>query len=99
MLRLAILAALFGGLTYATVFVDLGGKSLVMHLAEIWQAPLVQQKVAKLKDGVKVEIENRLAKATDAAHKKAGERLVNDGITSEDRAALFEVIKKAGIKP
>ena len=80
---------------------DLGGKSLVGHLREIWETRAVQQKVDNLKNGVKSKLEHKLTEASDKAGKIALEEgtKARDELTDGDRAALFDVLKKAGVKP
>ena len=99
MIKTMIVAALFGAAVYAALFVDLGGKNLVAHLRDVWSTPVVQEKVENLKDGVKGKIEKRLAEA--AAKGKEGRSAaaeVRDNITDADRANLFKVLEKAGVK-
>jgi hypothetical protein len=102
MIKTAITAAFLGAMVYVALFVDLGGKSLVGHLQEIWTAPVVQQKVAEIKGGVKANLEKKLADSVDKAGKVAAGKTttaVRDELTDGDRAELFEVLKKAGLKP
>ena len=101
MIKTAIVAAFLGAMVYLALFVDLGGKSLVGHLQEIWAAPIVQQKVADIKGGVKTNLEKKLAAATDKTSKTATSvaTAARDELTEGDRSELNEVLKKAGIKP
>ena len=102
MIRTAIFAAFLGAVAYLALFVDLGGKSLVGHFQEIWATPAVQKKVEEIKGGVKANIEKKLKDGAREAGKAAATGVgdvVKDEITDSDRAELFEVLKKAGVKP
>jgi len=102
MIRTAFFAAFLGAMAYLALFVDLGGKSLVGHLRDVWAAPVVQQKVEEIKGGVKANLEKKLKEGAEKAGKAAATGVgntVRDEITETDRAELFEVLKKAGVKP
>lgn len=102
MIKTAIFAAFVGAVAYVTMFVDLGGKPFVGHLQEIWSAPLVQQKVDDIRGGVRSHLEKKLKEGAAQAGKAAATSVgtvVKDEITETDRAELFEVLKKAGVRP
>ena len=102
MIRTAFFAAFLGAVAYLALFVDLGGKSLVGHLQEVWAAPVVQQKFDEIRGGVKANLEKKLKEGADKAGKATVTGIggaVKDEITDTDRAELFEVLKKAGVKP
>ncbi|MBI5510212.1 MAG: hypothetical protein HY903_15760 [Deltaproteobacteria bacterium] len=103
MIKTAILAATLGAGLYMAFFVDLGGKSLVVHLQEVYATPEVQRKVTDIKDGVKEKLETKLAEAAEkrgktsaVAKEKLGE--AKDEISDADRAELTDVLRKAGGK-
>jgi hypothetical protein len=102
MIRTAIFAAFLGGMAYLALFVDLGGKSLVGHFQEVWAAPIVQKKLEEIRGGVKANIAKKLKEGADKAGKAAATgvgKAVKDEITDTDRAEMFEVLKKAGVRP
>ena len=107
--KLMFTAACLGALSYAACRIDLGGQTLVSHLTDVWRAPVVQEKVDKLKDGVKDELEKKVAEANTkgakavteklATAKRATEARAQDTLTDEDRDALAKVLEKATRRP
>jgi hypothetical protein len=85
-------------LAYGVFFVDLAGKPLFSHVAEIWSSPAIQTKVALVRDGVRNELEDRLAEAAERETRAAVRRQLgaSTGAAEEldpgDRAALDDVI-------
>lgn len=98
LLKSLIGAVVLGILAYAFFFVDLGGQSLSGHFADIWRAPVVQGKVDELKDGVKKNLEERLADAGERAGRRLAREVTDsheDELSDEDRRSLDEIIEKA----
>jgi len=86
---------------YFTFFVDLGDKPLSSHLRDVWESPVVQEKVGRIKDGVSDTIEERLTQAGEKVRKEATRDLLNpaDDISDADRSALEALIEKAQKPP
>jgi hypothetical protein len=98
LLKSLVGAVVLGILAYAFFFVDLGGQSLSGHFADIWRTPVVQGKVNKLTDGVKRNLEDRLAEAGERAGRQLAREVTNgdhDQLSDEDRRSLDEIIEKA----
>jgi len=66
---------------YVLFFVDLGGKPLAGHIADVWGSQTVQAKVALVKDGVRNELEDRLARVAEQEARKAVRRELGPGTT------------------
>lgn len=79
---------------YGVFFVDLGGKPFAEHLREVWTSPTVQSKVALVRDGVRNELEDRLAEAADRTTRKALRDPLGAGedLDPADTEALEKVI-------
>lgn len=96
LIRTVIGAAMLGVAAYGFFFIDLGGKSLAGHVSEIWDTPMVQKKVDELREGVRLEIEEKLAEAGEKTGRKlarvATARDKNE-FSEDDRRALDDLIK------
>jgi hypothetical protein len=80
---------------YGAFFVDIGDRTLAGHFLDIWRAPVVQKKVAGVRDGMKRELEERLAEAGGKAGRKLARELTpSDELTQQDRDALQDVLKQ-----
>ncbi|MFC1611006.1 hypothetical protein ACFL6C_08610 [Myxococcota bacterium] len=100
-LKTAVGALVFGAFAYCTFFVDLGGQTLAGHFVDIWRAPVVQEKIEQAREGVKKELEDRLADAGSRAGRKAAHTLTEptDELTETDRRELEEVLEKVSRAP
>ena len=73
-------------LAYTVFFIDLGGKTFAGHFADVWESPTLQQKVDMVRDGVRNELEDRLAEAAERhTRKMVRESLDGDGSADAGR--------------
>lgn len=80
---------------YVLFFVTLDGRSVASHLAEVWQSPVMQEKVGLVKRGVEDKLREELAKSAPAAHARlqgAGVRASHDELSDADRRSLAELV-------
>ncbi|MEE8408253.1 MAG: hypothetical protein V3T05_01485 [Myxococcota bacterium] len=99
LIRIIVGAAILGVAAYAFFFIDLGGKSFAGHVSEIWEAPVVQKKVDELREGVRQEIEEKMARAGEKTGRKLARVATGQGkneFSDEDRRALDDLIETAG---
>jgi len=81
-------------LAYGVFFIDLGDKSLGGHFGDIWRSPAVQQKVGMATDGIRQNIEDRLAAAAERATRDVVREKL-DPNTKSPRGEIAEVDRKA----
>lgn len=96
LLRLLLTTTLLVVAAYFVFWKDIGGKPLAGHVADVWGSDLVQRKVASIKDDVREDLEERLAKAKAEKAAKADDKK-HDGydiINDADRESLSQLIEK-----
>lgn len=86
------LAALLAG-GYFVFFVDVGGKPVSAHLAEVWTSPVMQQKISLVKTEVQGSLERKLAEAEAPSRKKSG-GAPGEEISEDDRRGLEALIAR-----
>ena len=91
-----------GGCAYALFFIDVGGRTLAGHLSDVWASPTVQDKVALVKDGVRNELEEKLAAAAEETTRKAvrdqlGGSASRDDLDARDRDSLEATLRETGL--
>ncbi len=99
LIRTIVGAAILGVAVYAFFFIDLGGKSLGGHVSEIWETSVVQEKVDQLREGVRQELEEKLALAGEKTGRKLARVATGTNkneFSDEDRRALDDLIETAG---
>lgn len=82
-------------LAYAIFFVDLGGKTFAGHVADVWESPTIQEKVDLVRNGVRNELEDRLAAAAAQQTRQIVRESLGGGheeITDTDRESLARMI-------
>ena len=70
LIKSAFGVAILAAASYTVFFVDMGHKPLAQHIADVWGSEVVQEKVTLVRDGVKQEIEDRLADAAERTTRK-----------------------------
>ena len=88
---------LLGLLVYAAFSIPLGDKTFAAHVYEVWQAPVVQEKIQQLKE----YMEDSWHKLVDKTTQHAGiwfgntlkdSTLLNEHISDHDRKALEKLL-------
>ncbi len=85
-----------GALVYGLFFVEVGGKSVAGHAADIWRSPAMQEKVDMVREEVRQEIEDRLAEAAEKATRDTVREKLGpprSEFDEKDRQALADVIQ------
>ena len=80
---------------YFAFFVELGDRPLASHLTEVWQSDTVQSKVSLVRDGVRNELEDRLAAAAERETRDVVRERLGGGPTEfadEDRDTLSHIV-------
>lgn len=96
LLKMGVYAIVLAALAYTYFFVDVGGKTFAIHAQEIWQAPIVQQKVGQARNGIKASMAAHwVSLQQNAAIPKEEQPSASDRLTQEDRAMLKEVLSQA----
>src|SRR5688572_30129936 len=84
-------------LAYAIFIKDVGGRSMAEHVGDVWSSDLVQKKVERIRDDVRVGLEERLAKS------RAGQAVKSEGgldnITEADRQSLNALLERKAPAP
>jgi hypothetical protein len=60
LIKSLLLVAIVGAVAYVVFFVPVGGATLADHGREVWRSSIVQQKVQKVRSGMRDELEERL---------------------------------------
>lgn len=82
-------------LAYAVFFVDLGGRTFSGHVVDVWESPTIQEKVDLVRNGVRNELEDRLAAAAAQQTREVVRESLGGGheeITDADRESLAKMI-------
>ena len=84
---------------YGLFFVDLGGKAIFDHVTDVWGSEVVQEKVALMRDGVRNELEDRLARVAEQQAREAlgggrARRGGHDDIPDDDRLRLEQTLEQ-----
>ena len=95
LLKMMVSAALFAAFVYGAFFIDVGNQTMARHFLDIWRTPVVQAKIDQARDGVKRELEERLAEVGERAGRRAARDLTgsSDELTDADRDSLNEILK------
>jgi hypothetical protein len=107
LLKFFMFIAIAGAVAYGVFFADVGGKPVAGHVSEVWDSDLVQKKIDSIKNDMRVDLEERLAKAKAEKAEKAdkNDKLASakdktakhdghDEVTDADRASLSALIEK-----
>jgi hypothetical protein len=97
-IRTVIGTAVLVAVVYGTCFVPLGDKTMLSHLQDVWNTPVVQKKLENAKDGVQRAVEKKLAEASEKTVRKAMHEDVakhEEKYTDEDRDALNSLLSEA----
>lgn len=81
--KAVVMLLLLGAAAYGTFFVRMADKTLAQHAQEVWRAPVLQQKIGLLREGVRTKV--------DPSLRQAKER-VSQEIADMDRASLQRLI-------
>ncbi len=85
--------AVIGAVAYAILFVPVGGATLAQHGQDVWKSTTVQDKVHKVKSGLKDELGQRVAPAVSTAAKAKPARVApTTEISDSDRQALNDLL-------
>jgi hypothetical protein len=81
---------------YSMFFVDMGDRTMAGHFMEIWHAPVIQKKIEGAREGMKRELEERLAEAGEKAGRRAAHEITgpSDELTAKDRRSLEDVLEQ-----
>ena len=87
----------FALIGYGIFFVDMGGQTLASHISDVWKAPVVQEKVELVKEGVGKDIGEKIKQAQKELAKKAKQevrdQLMQGEISAEDRESLKKLLE------
>lgn len=92
----AVSLAMFIIFGYALFFLPVGGQSVASHFYDIWQAPVVQDKVGAIADDVRGRLEAELDRVETDAALELGRELSQRGeveISEEDRKKLEALLR------
>jgi len=95
MLKSMVALVVLGLAGWTVMFVDIGGQPLAGHFSDIWRSDTVQAKVDLMRDGVRQEIEDRLAAAAEQGTRDAVRQGLHSGgdeFDPKDRTALDTLI-------
>ena len=98
LLRTGVGAVVLALAAYGLFFVEMGGKPLFDHVRDVWGSDVVQEKVALVRDGVRNELEDRLARVVEesARGSLAGGR---EHLHDDDRLRLEETLEQLADQP
>ncbi|MEM6532645.1 MAG: hypothetical protein AAF654_08470 [Myxococcota bacterium] len=92
----AVSLAMFVAVAYALFFMPVGGQSVASHFYDIWQAPVVQDKVGAIADDVRGRLEAELDRVDKDAAVDLGREWTERGgaeISDEDRKKLEALLR------
>jgi hypothetical protein len=95
-------AAFLGVVCYLVFFVDLGGRTLAGHAQDVWQAPVMRDKVERVREGMKRHLESRLAEAGAEVGRQTAQKLTaapDDELSTADRESLDRVLLEVTTPP
>lgn len=84
LLKAVMAFALLCALVFTVFLVDVGGQSVASHVDDIWSSAVVQDKIAAIRDDVRVQLEAELNRSKADG---VGE------ISEEDRARLESLLR------
>ena len=88
---------------YGTFFVDVGGRPLSTHAAEVWRSPIMQNKIQLVKKDVRNRIAQRLSARTADKQKGTSRGPVGtrayDELHQADRDSLNALIDTVQKRP
>ena len=86
-----------GALAYLLFFVQLGDKTIAGHVGDVWRSPAMQEKVHLAREGVRRQIEDRLAEVAEKATRQAVRDTTGShpgaDFEQQDREALIDVLE------
>ena len=90
-------AMVLAAAAYGVLFCDLGGQTLAEHALEVWHTPVVRDKLAQMRLGLREHLEAKLANdkmptAQRRLHGPTGGAA--DNLTADDRQALDDVLRQ-----
>ena len=81
----------FGACAYGIFFVDVGDRSIAAHAEEVWETPVIQQKVRLVKSSFENVLKKRLSEAQQK--EKTGRKISSKLIENFDKADREELRK------
>ncbi|OGQ77475.1 MAG: hypothetical protein A2289_25205 [Deltaproteobacteria bacterium RIFOXYA12_FULL_58_15] len=97
LIKMMVGVVFFAAFVYGTFFIDIGQQTLAGHILDIWRAPVVQEKFTQARDGVKRQLEDRLAEVGERAGHRTTQDIKgsSDDLTDADRESLHEILRAA----